>query len=283
MNELKVDAPGGTAEVSAKGGRSTEVIQFLHANAYTPGCYLRMFKELGDYDIIAPEQRPLWPDQSPDQLKSWDLLADDIINHMDKMRRKGVIGIGHSMGGVASWLAAVRRPDLFSRLILIDPVVLPNSFTLGIRWLPYKLKMKLLPMIKIASRRRDTWDSREEARDYFLSKRIFKAFDEDVLEDFVQYGLKEKDSGQITLAYPRAWEAKVYATPGYLWSKMNKVQCPIAIIRAEHSNVITDDRWQKIKSKVDGGTFIEMKGAGHLFPFDAPVACAEAIKGILKN
>ena len=47
--------------------------------------------------------------------------------------------------------------------------------------------------------------------------------------------------------------------------------------------MINDKRWQKIKSKIEDGVFVEMRDAGHLVPFDDPVGCAKAIKGILQN
>ena len=37
--------------------------------------------------------------------------------------------------------------------------------------------------------------------------------------------LKEQEEG-ITLAYPRAWEARVYGTAPNLWGKLSKVKCP---------------------------------------------------------
>lgn len=258
------------------------VIQFLHANAYTPGCYTQMFDKLSNYKIIAPEQRPLWDNSDPERFSSWGVLADDIISHMDKVGRKGVIGIGHSMGGVASWLAAIKRPDLFSRLILIDPVILPLSYTLGMQWIPMNLKRKYVPMIKIASRRRDTWTDLSSAKQYFLSKKVYQRFDDRALDDFTNYGLKTHTDG-VTLAYPRAWEAKVYGTAPYLWGKMSKSPCPLTIIRAEYSDVIDDEGWKKIQSKVARGHFIQADGAGHLVPFEQPELCANIIKADIKR
>jgi len=264
------------------GDESGEVLQLLHANAYTPGCYRRMCSYLGDYNIYLPEQRPLWPDSDPTALKSWDLLADDIISHMDKLGRRDVIGVGHSMGGVASWLAAIKRPDLFKRLVLIDPVVLPLGYFYTMSFLPYRVKKKYVPIIKIAARRRNKWVNRTEALTYLLSKKVFQRFDSDVLSDFVQYALKDTEEG-VTLSYPRSWESHVYASPPNLWPKMARTPCPITIIRAEYSDVINDERWSKIQNKVSHGSFVQMDGAGHLVPFEQPEECAKVLRGILRS
>lgn len=265
MNELVIE------------NRDEPVIQFLHANAYTPGCYRQFCTHLGIGKILLPSQRPLWENSSPDSFHSWHILANDIIRHMDEKGRTNIIGIGHSMGGVASWLAAIKRPDLFKQLILIDPVILPIKAVRTLHLLPMSLKKKYFPMVKIASRRRDQWDSKEDAGSYFLSKKVFQRFEPGVLEDFLNDGLIKTGSG-VRLAYPGSWEAQVYATPPNMWKYMKKNPCPITIIRAEYSDVINEERWSRIKSKMAHATFIQMDGARHLIPFEDPERCAAVVR-----
>ena len=90
-------------------GDGKELVQFLHANAHVPETYRKLLEGIGyeNYGYVLPHQRPLWPNSDPSDLKHWSLLAKDIIQHMDANNRKGVIGMGHSMGAIASWLAAV--------------------------------------------------------------------------------------------------------------------------------------------------------------------------------
>ena len=48
------------------------------------------------------------------------------------MRRglSGIVGIGHSLGGVTTMYAALQRPDLFRALVFIDPVFLLEAVLL---------------------------------------------------------------------------------------------------------------------------------------------------------
>lgn len=264
------------------GNEEGEEIQFLHANAYTPGCYTKFFTGLKDYKITAPAQRPLWAGSDASKLKKWHLFVDDIVDHMVAKNRKGVIGMGHSMGGVVTLLASVRHPELFSRIVLIDPVILPGSITSLLSYLPYSLITRINPMVKIAAKRRDTWANRKDAELYFLTKKVYQRFDSDVLQDFINYGLTESKDG-VRLAYPREWESAVYASAPNLWQVLKKVPCPITIIRAEHSDVINDERWERIKKIVPNGTIIKMDGVGHLVPFDQPELCADVVAGLLSN
>lgn len=264
------------------GGNGDETIQFVHANAYTPRCYTQLLTPLAkDYKIEAYELRPLWPNQSPTQLKKWSLLANDLIAMMDRDGQKDVIGMGHSLGAVVTWLASIRRPDLFKRVVMIDPVILPKSWVLSSMLMPYSLMVKVHPLVKIASRRRDTWSSRPEMKEYFLKKKIFQRWDPAALDDFVNHGTRDCDAG-VRLAYSPAWESRVYSTPPYLWSKLTKSPVPTHIIRAEYSDVLISSSWQSIQRKAKNTTFYQMDGVGHLLPFEKPKELSSHIRSVLK-
>lgn len=258
-----------------------EVI-FSHANAYTPRVYLKFFRHLNiDATIYAPKHRPLW-DRNPKNIQDWSIFRDDIIQYMDKNHLSGIVGIGHSLGAVALWMASIKRPDLLSSLILIDPVILPKDIAGFIKYLPYALKKRMRPVIKIASKRKDTWKSREEVHDYLLTKKIFKRFDAEVYDAFIKYGMIDNQDGSVSLAYPRAWEARVYASAQNIWAMMHKSSVPMTIIRAQFSNVINDENWSKTMKLVPNCEFIEMPDVGHLIPFEKPEECAKVIYPLLK-
>jgi len=187
-------------------------ILLMHANAYTPECYKEMCAHLeGDFTITAPYQRPIW--QAPDKNAnfSWSELADDIISYIKTQDIGPVTGIGHSMGSIALWLAYIKEPSLFAELILIEPVVLPVKFVAMNRFVPFRVKAKMIPIIKIAMRRVDHWSSEEELRTYLKSKKVFSRFDAKVFEDFVAGAFIQADNG-LTLRYPKKWEAMVYGS-----------------------------------------------------------------------
>lgn len=50
---------------------------------------------------------------------SLSAYADDLIELCDALQLGAVVGIGHSMGAMINVLASLRRPELFSRLVLI--------------------------------------------------------------------------------------------------------------------------------------------------------------------
>ncbi len=199
---------------------------------------------------------------------------------MDMKGLKNVIGIGHSLGGVTSWLASLKRPDLFSQLILIDPVILRLNKSRGVSWLPYALKKKYIPIVKIAANRRDIWNNKQAVIDHLGAKKLFKRFDPDVFEDFLKYGFK-MNKEQLTLSYSREWEARVYASPPDLWPLLPKNKVPLTIIRAQYSDVIDDLGWAQIQTTTSNATFVQMDKVGHLIPFEQPEELGDLVNIIL--
>jgi len=97
-----------------------------------------------------------------------------------RWRRRRIVGIGHSLGGCSTSVAATTFPSLFSLLILIDPIVQGPSIdrTAAVRFLAAG-----------ALRRRDVWPDRKAAKDNFLQKEFFRRWDERGLESYLQFSL----------------------------------------------------------------------------------------------
>jgi sigma-B regulation protein RsbQ len=57
----------------------------------------------------------------PNKYATLDGYAGDLIEVCDELGLKGAIFVGHSVSAMMGVLAAIRRPELFSRLILIGP------------------------------------------------------------------------------------------------------------------------------------------------------------------
>ena len=258
-------------------GGAGQVLHFAHANAYPPGCYRQFIAGLTDhYRVLAIEQRPLWPHSRPEALTSWELLADDLIRFFEQEGLENVIGVGHSLGAVATMYAAVKRPSLFRQLILIEPVFLP----------PEMLKMAAanpdaaykLPLVRVAQRRRDRWPSRQVAFDRFRSKTVFSRFSDDALWDYVNHAIHENAAGEFVLTYPREWEARVYAHPPlHVWEHLRQISQPTLAIRAAESDTIMPAAWELWQASQPAATFVEIPETGHMLTMERPSLIAQTI------
>lgn len=55
----------------------------------------------------------------PVKYSSYDAFADDLIALVEELDLKSSVVVGHSMSGMTVCIASVKRPDLFSRIILV--------------------------------------------------------------------------------------------------------------------------------------------------------------------
>lgn len=259
-------------------GGQGKMIHFAHANGYPPEGYRQFFTPfLKDYEIIGSKYRPLWGSQEPSKVKSWSAFGKDMIQFMDEMGMKKVIGMGHSMGGAISVDVAHERPDLFERLILLDPVIFAYNRYLFTKLTPNSLLKKWVPPAVLSAKRRNQWTSKKEVYESWRTKRVFKRFSDEVLTDFVEAAIVPNGSEGVTLAFPREWETQVYITAPYVFGKVLKLPIPVTVIRAEKNSVITNELWDNWQKKSPNTQFIEYKNAGHLIPMEFPDELAQLI------
>lgn len=113
-------------------------------------------------------------------------------------RGRLIVGIGHSLGGSATVFAATACPALFSSLVLVDPVLSPPTM-----FDPSKTALVAMG----ALRRRGVWNSRKEAKESFLAKPFFRAWDPRILDGYVDLGMHELGTGQVALKTKPFYEA----------------------------------------------------------------------------
>jgi pimeloyl-ACP methyl ester carboxylesterase len=210
-------------------------------------------------------------------------MGDDLIAGLEDLKVKQVVGIGHSMGGVITLYAAVKRPDLFSRLVLIDPTMLDPKFLWKIRWMRLFGMEARNQMVQGALRRKRIWASREEAFQYFKSRPLFRNWPEETIRDYAESITEPSGNGEeVRLIYPPEWEARIYRTiPTDVWSLPGKISCPAIVLRGENTNTFTAESgkaFQKANPKVP---VYVVKGAGHFVPQEKPEETGKWIRDFL--
>ncbi len=199
-----------------------------------------------------------------------------------------VIGVGHSLGAMTTLMAAIKDPELFSLLVLMEPVLFPRWRGMAMRLLaPFKLIKKIHPLIRGTLKRRTRFDSHEAMYQRYREKPVFSGLSDQVLRDYVE-GLAVEDSiGGVKLKYPPAWEARIYETGGiadwYVWRNLDKVPCPVLVIRGEYTYVLFDRVINNDDKKITEREDYTMEGTGHLVPLEEPEETAEVVLGFLNK
>jgi pimeloyl-ACP methyl ester carboxylesterase len=260
-----------------------EVIHFAHANGYPPGAYRQFLEALGrDYRVLAIQHRPMWSTMDPADMHDWRLVTGDLIDFLDAHDLRDVVGVGHSLGGVATMYAAIQRPDLFRALVFVEPVFLPAELLATLRANP-QISLFGNSLVQRALRRRNYWPDRQAAFDHYRPKSVFNKLPDAALWDYINYGLKEDGDG-VTLAYPREWEARFYElAPTDVWECVPQLTQPTLAIRAAESDTIFPEPWALWQTLQPQATFIEIPYVGHLLTMEQPECVAEHIRRFIND
>lgn len=251
-------------------GTSKPPLHLYHANGFPVSVYLPFMTRLAeDFRVVGLGLRG--QDAQAEGNSSWHQIARDLINFLHARQLGPVLGIGHSVGGATTMLAAVERPDLFSKLILIDPVIFTYKelFPKAIMRLTGK-KQTFSPAVR-ARARRCHWADRDEMYGYLQTKSLFKRFDDTYLKSYVTYGVVQSQNGGVELLCPPEAEARIFENyPLNIWSKIKRLKVPTLIIRGENSDVLSEPAVTMFCRKASQATSVVVKDAGHLIPMEKP-------------
>ncbi len=264
-------------------GGSGPLLHLAHANGFPPASYRPLAERLTDrYHVIALPARPLWPGSQPQSAPDWHVMADDLIAGLDQLGQHGIIGVGHSMGGVYTMWAAVRRPELFRAIVLLDPVILPPAYLVVIHLMGKCRLQRYIPLVQTALRRRSSWPSQEACITSYRDKSFFARWPDESLRAYVEAGTRARADGQVELVYPPAWEAQIFATPPVdAWQDVPRLPERTLVVRGEQSNTFRRACHRHMARLAPHVRLQVVSGAGHLLPMERPVETARLIRSFL--
>ncbi|KAI4191875.1 MAG: hypothetical protein LQ348_003381 [Seirophora lacunosa] len=149
-------------------------------------------------DVIGDDHH--WFDSSRDIFQ--------MINHFQEQMPAPIIGIGQSWGTVSVCMLAIWHPTLFSGLIVIEPLF-GQAYRSDTADDTTKAQTRRTAQLLV--NRKDTWPSREAAREHFLSNPYYRSFDPRVFERVMRYDLRDLPSkndfpAAVTLTTPKTME-----------------------------------------------------------------------------
>jgi len=233
-------APG----FSLRGWRSVPsgkpLIHFTHGNGLCCLAYEPFLKELTrTHDLFLYDIQGHGDSDAGETFLGWEqnarLLETVWQDFRSDYAQVPSIGVGHSMGAILTLLRASEYPHTFSRICLLDPVMLSPAMIWGARleeWLNVKRKM---PLAEQARRRFNGWPDATAAFHFFHRQPFFKAWNSASLNAYIQHGLKREED-ELKLKCPPALEASIFASvPTTLWSATRKLNTETDILYGSHS------------------------------------------------
>jgi lipase len=239
----------------------------LHATGFLPWLWHPIARELAQsWRIIAPyfcDHRQTDPEKGG---LSWMQVAEDLAIFCSRLGIEKPGLVGHSMGATVLTLAHTTFGLDTTGLILIEPIFLPEDF--------YKIQIGIdqHPLASKSIRRKDLWKDRADALAYLKSRDLFKKWDNEMLDLYLDYGFIENGAGDLTLACSPKREAALFMGGVRYdpWPLIPRVGCQALVIEGSESENRPFIDLKKAVSMMPHGKYILMEGVGHLIPMERP-------------
>lgn len=260
---------------------SQPILHFAHANGF-PGQSYRVLLEpmQSQWQIKVLDRfghQPSFPVNS-----NWQALVDELLQYLDETcGDRPVVGMGHSLGGVVTYMAALKSPKRFSQIILLDPPLMTGIDSLGLKLAKRFGFIDKVTPAGITKGRLSHFTDQTTAVNYFASKRLFKDFHPQALQDYVEFGTEQRSAGGIQLRFSPAVEIAIFRNlADNLTGSHRKLKVPASIIRGESSDLITSQREQRLRKM---GFEIHQVPGGHMFPLEHPEQTRQCVEKILAS
>ena len=249
-------------------------ILLLHAVGFHGHLWDKIARNLNDHHVLAWDMRG-HGGSDKNGVYDWDVFSHDLVAVIDELGIIGMIGVGHSMGGWCVVNACASRPDAFSRLLLVDPVIMPPE-----RYLAEQKHSAFTIADHPVAKRRNQWQSWQQMYDNFKERAPFKAWRPDILQSYCSYGLHpDSDNGGYRLACPPEVEASIYiaSTKHSGHEKIASITVPVKVMRAklrEFDQSTMDfsqsPTWPELANNFAQGKDIYLPNLSHFMPMEAP-------------
>ena len=262
---------------------TSHVINFSHANGFPAKSYQTLFNYLPEkMHVIALDKYGHNPEKPINH--NWQAQVEELISFVESQQKNGskVICLGHSFGGVISFIACCRRPDLFKALIMLDPPVLSGTNALMLKLLKKTPWIDKFSPAGKSKNRRTHWPLGTDIASLFSRRALFRHFDTRCLDDYIKHGIEEKN-GQLELVFDAEVETNIFRNlPCNLSTYKNKLTIPATLIYGTTTDVFPQNIFKRFV-KLNKHIKLQTTPGGHMFPLESPEETAQLITDIVQE
>ena len=258
------------------------LIHFLSGNGFCGGVYQpfldRLRTQYGVWTHDLPGQGLSDAPKAFPGARDW---LEQITAALDELPAgRKLIGIGHSFGGVLTVLAAAQRPERFSALVLLDPVMFPPLTYWGIRLATWTGSH---PFARAARRRRRSWSTRKELLAYLEGRGIYAGWAPEALEAFADAACHETEGGTLELRCPPELEAQIYEQPApAYWQAVAALAMPTLMLCGASSYPFMGAAMRRAQRR-NPQLVAERLPGGHCFMQEFPADSAARVTSFLSG
>jgi len=250
-----------------KNSKRKKIIVLLHGY---PGNYeglMDLANNLGKkYRIIMPNfpscggSDPLKTENNLKNFAEWLKIFLETISV-----NKAII-IGHSFGSRVAMVFSATYPEMVEQMVLITPVLKPDSKFLYILSPYYKMAKLLPPMVRKKFLSNKPYE-------YVACKIVLKSKNNDLHKKIINRGIKE-----LQYVYPTA---RIDLFEEFCKSDLikmgDKIEAKTLIIAGGKDELVTKKSIEDFVNQVKNVSLETIENSGHLLPFESPESTAEII------
>ncbi len=207
---------------------------------------------------------------------------------LDERKLDSVIGVGHSIGAIVTLRAALKAPNRFCALVLLDPVLFPRYYMAEWNLMRLaRLGYHVHPLIKGTLKRRRDFDDLDKVFEGYRRREIFRFFSDENLRTLIEGMTKLKANGGFELVYSPEWEARIYYTGIWhdwdLWQNIHRLDIPTLIIRGAETDRFWESTARTVEKKNHKIKIVSLEKSTHLLPLEKPNEVFEITESFLKD
>ena len=282
-----IDTPQGGFHYYCLGDSETQ-IHFCHGNSLSAGTYLPFLEKLVFHGlkIYAADIRGhgYSTKENTAAVKNWDIFVKDLEQVVSTITKPPVIGIGHSIGGYFTYAAAALYPHLFSKLILLDPIIFPPTMVWSAALIRKAGLAGNLPLTKMTRAKKFKFQSRQAALSHYSGKGMFKSWQPEYVQAYVDTAIEKKTATGFQLCCNPEFEAQMYQfVPFNTWQHARHITVPVLVVSGQKSDLFYKKAGIRLTQKIRDCTFVELKEQGHFLMMEDPDKTIDTILPFIKK
>ncbi len=244
----------------------------VHATGFHAHCYQPIARHLtGQFHVLAPDLRGHGDSKYPTgtSMDWWNMAADlgAVIKHIGS--DTPIRAVGHSMGGAVILMNEMLRPGAISDAWLYEPIIIPEI-----------LDMPAHPptsMSDNARRRKNHFESRDEAFARYSSRPPFSRVDPEALHAYIDHGFADSPDGGVVLKCPGEIEAQVFdSTIIGLLPRLVEIDMRATVVGSGDGGMPAQVA-PLVADQLPNGELISWPDNTHFGPFENPAGAASQI------
>lgn len=266
-----------------RAGGDAPTVLLAHATGFHGRCWDKVVAALPEgQHVIAVDQRGHGRSEKVSPY-DWAAFGADMTAFIAALGLQRIIGVGHSMGGHVVVQAAASQPEVFERLVLVDPVIIDPT------------RYQLMAAVRRATqggehptaRRNNEFASWQEMFDRLKGRDSFACWRADVLQDYCRHGVvPNPDGSNWILACPPAVEAAIYTgtMKHDIHELLGRIDIPVAVLRAppridsESMDFLASPTWPELANQFVQGRDVFLPHLTHFIPMQEPALVAAFIE-----